>query len=144
MGSHDSFEFLKHKLWPKERPGIKLAIWLLITKIALIPLREGGMPHTIGKILTRATTFLKLDFDQRSKEEIIGLQSRRSPNFGDFETSTWESQDKMTLGVGPMAKHRVYYKGEGGGCPQIWAVMNLVSLCLLVVCPCTKNALTMH
>jgi hypothetical protein len=27
-------------------------------KIALIYLHAGGMPHTIGKILTRATTFL--------------------------------------------------------------------------------------
>jgi len=28
MGSHDPFEHLKHKLWPKEGPGVKLAIWL--------------------------------------------------------------------------------------------------------------------
>jgi hypothetical protein len=26
MGSHDPFGHLKHKLWPKERPGVKLAI----------------------------------------------------------------------------------------------------------------------
>ncbi len=26
MGSHDPFEHLKHKLWPKERSGVKLAI----------------------------------------------------------------------------------------------------------------------
>ncbi len=26
MGSHDPFGHLKHKLWPKERPGIKLAV----------------------------------------------------------------------------------------------------------------------
>ncbi len=25
MGSHDSFGHLKQKLWPKERPGVKLA-----------------------------------------------------------------------------------------------------------------------
>ncbi len=28
MGSHCSFGHLKHKLWPKERPGIKLPVWL--------------------------------------------------------------------------------------------------------------------
>jgi hypothetical protein len=44
----------------------------------------------------------------------------------------------MTLGVGPVARHRVYCKGEGGGFPQVWAMVNLVSLCLLVACPCTK------
>jgi hypothetical protein len=27
MGLHDPFGHLKHKLWPKERPGVKLAIW---------------------------------------------------------------------------------------------------------------------
>jgi hypothetical protein len=26
MGSHDPFGHLKHKLWPKERLGVKLAI----------------------------------------------------------------------------------------------------------------------
>jgi hypothetical protein len=26
MGSHDSFGHLKHKLWPKERPKVKLTI----------------------------------------------------------------------------------------------------------------------
>jgi hypothetical protein len=29
---HDRFGHLKHKLWPKERPRIKLTIWLMTTK----------------------------------------------------------------------------------------------------------------
>jgi hypothetical protein len=37
MGSHDPFGHLKHKLWPKEKLGIKLAIWLLTTKICESP-----------------------------------------------------------------------------------------------------------
>jgi hypothetical protein len=37
-----------------------------------------------------------------------------------------------------MAKHRVYYKGEGGGFPQVQAVVSLVSLWLFVARPCTK------
>jgi hypothetical protein len=37
-----------------------------------------------------------------------------------------------------MAMHKVYYKGEGGGFPQIQAVVSFVSLCLLVVRLCTK------
>jgi hypothetical protein len=35
----------------------------------------------------------------------------------------------MTFGVGPMAKHKEYYKGEGGGFPQVWAVVSIVSMC---------------
>jgi hypothetical protein len=37
-----------------------------------------------------------------------------------------------------MAKHRVYYKGEGGGFPQIQAMMSPVSLCLHVAHLCIK------
>jgi hypothetical protein len=44
-----------------------------------------------------------------------------------------------------MKRHKVYYKGEGGGFPpQVWAVMSLVSLKVLVACPSTKSAQTMH
>jgi hypothetical protein len=39
------------------------------------------------------------------------------------------SGTKNHLDVGPMERCRVYYKGEGGGYPQVWAVVNLV-------CPC--------
>ncbi len=28
MGSHDPFGHLKHKLWPKKRSGVKLAVLL--------------------------------------------------------------------------------------------------------------------
>ncbi len=45
---------------------------------------------------------------------------------------------KWHLSVGPMAKHKVYYKGEGDGFPQVWAVVNLVSSCLPMIRPCTK------
>jgi len=51
---------------------------------------------------------------------------------------------KWHLGVGPMAMHREYYKGEGGGFSQVWVVVSLVSPCLLMACPCTKNALITH
>jgi hypothetical protein len=44
----------------------------------------------------------------------------------------------MTLGASPVARHIVYYKGEGGGFPQVRAVVSLVSMFLLVVRPCTK------
>jgi hypothetical protein len=32
MGLHEPFEHLKHKVWPKERPGIKLVVGLPTTK----------------------------------------------------------------------------------------------------------------
>jgi hypothetical protein len=46
--------------------------------------------------------------------------------------------------VGLMERHKVYYKGEGGGFPQVWSVVSLVSLSLPVARPSTKSAQTMH
>jgi hypothetical protein len=37
MGSHDPFGHFKHKLWPKERLGVKLAIRLLTTQSRELP-----------------------------------------------------------------------------------------------------------
>ncbi len=34
---------------------------------------------------------------------------------------------KCHLDVGFVERHRIYYKGEGGDFPQVWAMMNLVS-----------------
>jgi hypothetical protein len=38
-------------------------------------------------------------------------------------------REKSHLDVGFVANHKVLYKGEGGGFPQVWAVVSLV-------CPC--------
>jgi hypothetical protein len=51
---------------------------------------------------------------------------------------------KWHLGADPMVRHRVYYKGEGGGFPQVRAVVSLVSPCLSVACSCTKSVPAMH
>ncbi len=45
----------------------------------------------------------------------MGPQSRMSPNFGNFETP----ETKCHFGVGHVARHIIYYKGEGGGFPQV-------------------------
>jgi hypothetical protein len=37
-----------------------------------------------------------------------------------------------------LGRHIIYYKGEGDGFPQVRVVVNLVSLCLPMVHPCTK------
>jgi len=51
---------------------------------------------------------------------------------------------KNHLDVGLVERHRVYYKGEGGGFPQVRAVVNLVSPSLPMARSNTKSALTMH
>ncbi len=56
----------------------------------------------------------------------------------------WNPGTKCHLGVGPVGRHKVYYKGEGGGFPQVRAVVNLVSQSLLVARFDTKSVPTMH
>ncbi len=51
---------------------------------------------------------------------------------------------KCHLDVGLVERHIIYYKGEGGGFPQVWAVMNFVSSNLFMPRPSTKNVPTMH
>jgi hypothetical protein len=147
MGSYDPFGYLKHKLWPKKRLRIKLSIWLLTTKcqespwfcciqvmcnILLKSFRQG--------ILHCFTSHL----NQRSTHKVMGFQNHESSIFENFGTPTWESRDKMTFGASPVAKHQEYYKGEGGGFPQVWVVVSLVSPCLPMAHLCTKSVLTMH
>jgi hypothetical protein len=72
----------------------------------------------------------------------MGPQNYKNPNFVNFKTPHLGSPGtKWHLGAGPMAKHKVYYKREGGGFPQVQVVVNLVSPCLFVVRPCTKMLL---
>ncbi len=51
---------------------------------------------------------------------------------------------KIHLDVGHVERHKVYYKGEGGGFPQVHAVMSLVSPSLPMARPSTKRAPIMH
>jgi hypothetical protein len=57
-----------------------------------------------------------------------------------------KSWDKSHLDVAPVQRCRVYYKGEGDGLPQVWALVSLVSpscswlvLTPKVFQPCTNH-----
>ncbi len=49
-------------------------------------------------------------------------------------------ETKSHSDVGAAERRREYYMGEGGGFPQIRAVVSLVSLESPVACPSTKGA----
>jgi len=53
-------------------------------------------------------------------------------------------ETKCHLDVGLVERHIIYYKGEGGGFPQVRTVVSLVSPSLFVARPSTKSAQTMH
>ncbi len=84
MGLHDPFGYLKHKLWPKEGP------------IDSQPLKVRNCPYLFacrwhvkycwetldeGYDFTLDLTLIK------GLKKIMGLQSRKSPNFKNFGTS---------------------------------------------------------
>jgi hypothetical protein len=143
MASHDPFGHLKHKLWPKEglrvKLGVKLVIWLPTTK-SQESTRFPCMWHIVGKFSTRVITLLQTSSRLEVCTESYGTQSCGKPYFGNFGILG----TKCHLDVGLVERHIIYYKGEGGGFPQVLAVVNLLNPSLPMVCPNTKSALTMH
>jgi len=143
MGSHDAFGHLKHKLWPKERLGVKLVIWLPTTKSQ----ESTWFPCVqvaCNILLERSRQGLQLCFrphlDRKFARKVMRPQIHESPNFENFRTP----RTKCHLDVGFVERYRVYYKGEGGVFPQVRAVVSLASSSLPVVCPSTKSVSTMH
>jgi len=139
MGSHDTFGHFKHKLWPKERSGVKLSIWLLTTKNQESPrflmFRKRATYHC--KSLNEGYNFA---FDLIS---IRGLHTKLwapkvawVPTLGTSGLGSPET--KWHLGVDLVARRKVYYKGEGGGFLQVWVVVSFMNLCLPMAHPCTK------
>jgi hypothetical protein len=66
----------------------------------------------------------------------MGPQSRKNPNFENFETPTWESWDKMTFECWPsgteyIIRGKVVASLKSGPWWVLW-------VCLLVIRPCTK------
>jgi hypothetical protein len=123
MASHWSFEHLQLKLWAKEGPGVKLAIWLLTTKS-----RESTSSRPpnwkCDMALERSRRGLQLWFRPRRNQTLqSGVMSVQSPGtptgtisgqFRDnFGTPTWESREKEPFGCSPYgALQRILYGGR--------------------------------
>jgi hypothetical protein len=124
MGSHNPFGHLKHKLWSKERSGVKLTIWLSTIKSwesTRFPCVQVACDIPLERSQRGLQLCFRPHFNPRFACKVIGPQSRGSPNFGNFGT-------KCHLDVGLVERHIVYYKGEGGGFPEVRVMMSLVSL----------------
>jgi len=123
MGSHDPFGHLKHKLWPKEESRVKLTIWLSTTKSKKLPLfryvqvvcdislesfDEGY--NFVLDLISIGGLHAKLWAPKIVKVLIMGISKLPLGN----------SETKWHLDVDPVARHIVYYKGEGDGFPSSW------------------------
>jgi hypothetical protein len=66
------------------------------------------------------------------------------PTLGISRLPLRNPETKCHLCANPVARHRVYYKGEGGGFPQVQVVVNLMNPSLPTGGFSTKSVITMH
>jgi hypothetical protein len=147
LSSYDPFGYLKHKLWPKEGLGVNLTIWSR-------PIKVGNRPEFLAcrwrdtyhwKALNEGYNFdLGLTFIRGLHTKLCASKVVGVLILGISGLPLGSLGKKWHLGVGPMARHKEYYKGEGGGFPQVRAMVSFVNLCLLVARSCTKSASIMH
>jgi len=103
--------------------------------------------HTFGKLSTRATTLLQTASRSEVCSQSYGVPKSRESQLAQFRDShSGVPGEKNHLDVGSMASHRVYYKGEGGGFPQVRAMVSLVRSCCpwLVLAPKVLQLCTNH
>jgi hypothetical protein len=116
-------------------------------KIDLIYLVVDNVPHTVAKLSTRATTLLETALRSEVCSQSYGAsKSRESPLAGFRDSHAGVLGEKSHLDVGPVERSRVYYKGEGGGFPQVRAVVNLMCSCCswLILAPKVLQLHTNH
>jgi hypothetical protein len=95
----------------------------------------------------RATIFLQTaPRSEVSSQSYVAPKSRKSQLTRFQDSHSGVPGEKSRLDVGPMERCRVYYKGEGGGFPQVQAAVSLVCPCCpwLVLAPKVLQLCTNH
>jgi len=101
MASHEPFGHLQHMLWSKERPGVKLAIWLPTTKsqeltwFRCVQVKyDTPLESSWGKL----QLWFRPRPDPSLGREVMSAQNPGSPNRDNFGTPPWESREKEPFG----------------------------------------------
>jgi hypothetical protein len=88
------------------------------------------MQHIVEKLSTRAIALLETAPRSEVCLQSYGVPKLRESLLVRFRDSHSRVPGKKShLDVGPVERCRVYYKGEGGGFPQVQTVMSLVCSC---------------
>jgi len=114
MASHEPFGHLQPKLWAKEGPGIKLAVWLLTTKS-----RESTSSRRFHMECDRALESswgeLQLWFrphsNRRSEPGVVSVQSPGSSTRDIFGTPPWESWENVPFGCSSCGELQIILYG---------------------------------
>ncbi len=141
MALHEPFGCLHHKLWSKEGPGVKLAIWLLTNK-SRESTRSQCMQVECNTPLKSSWGELQLCFrphpNWRFELEVMSSQTPGSPHRDNFGIPPWESWDKKPFGCRSRGqKHTILYGGRWWLPPSSGRV-ELSESVLPVACPNTK------
>jgi len=116
MASHEPFEHQQPKLWAKEGPGVKLAVWLPTTK-SQESTSFWRLQKECDKALESSRGELQLWFrphsNQRSEPRDMSSKSPESPTLDSFGTPPWESWEKVSFGCGSRGvMKRILYGGR--------------------------------
>jgi hypothetical protein len=129
MPSHWQFGHLQPKLWAKEGPGVKLAVWLPTIKS-----QESTSSRcriwVCDMALERSRQGLQLWFrprrDPTLQSGVMAVQSFESP-VGTISGLHFGSPGNFCHSdVASVTSRREYYMGEGGGFPRVRAVVSLM------------------
>jgi hypothetical protein len=110
-------------------------------------------PHINQRSAYRWKVFNEIYYFALDLILIRGLQRKlwapkvtRVPSLGISGLPLGSSGTKCHLDVAPMEKHKIYYKGEGGGFPQVQVMVSLVSpnCSWLVLAPKVLQLCTNH
>jgi hypothetical protein len=149
MGLHCPFGHFKHKLWSKERSGIKLGIWLPTTKS-----QESIRFPACRQCATYR--WKALDEGYNFDLDLIAIKGFHvklcAPKFARVLVMRISGlplgspETKSHLDVAPVERCKVYYKREGGGFPEVQAVVSLMnpSCPWLVLAPKVFQLCTNH
>ncbi len=130
MSLHDPFGHLKHKLWPKEGSGVELAIGLPTTKSresTRFPCVQVACNISLEISKQGLQLCFRTHLNRRSERKIMGPKVVGVPIVGISKLPLGSPKTKCHLDVSLVERHKVYYKGEGDGFPQVRTVVNLVS-----------------
>jgi hypothetical protein len=136
---HGPFEHLQHKLWQKEGPRVKLAIWLLTIK------SQESTQHRCMQVEWNTPlecsqgelhVFFKFHPNQRYEQRVMTSQSLGSPNRDNFGTLPWKSRDKKSFGCGCHGEaHTIWGKVVASPESEPWWVMWVQGCPWLVLAP---------
>jgi len=116
MASHESFGHLQPKLWAKEGPKVKLAVWLPTTKSwestsSRCPILKWNMAleSSWGEVIL----WFRPCLDQTLHPGVMSSQSPRTSTRDSFGTPTWESREKEPFGCSLRGKlQSILYGGR--------------------------------